>query len=41
MRDLHADWKRWSPTERVFAVTLATLLAVVSPVMLAIGTTLS
>jgi hypothetical protein len=34
MRDLRADWGRWSVAERVLAVTLAALLAVV-PVLIA------
>jgi hypothetical protein len=35
MHDLSADWKRWSPVERVLAVTLTVLVAAAVPVALA------
>jgi hypothetical protein len=37
MQDLSADWKRWSPVERVLAVTLTVILAVGVPVALVWG----
>jgi hypothetical protein len=31
MKDFLADWRRWSPAERVTAVVLLTLIAVALP----------
>jgi hypothetical protein len=35
LRDLRADWRKWSALERVIALTLAALLAVAVPVLIA------
>jgi hypothetical protein len=37
IRDLAADWKRWSRAERVGAVTLLMLLAVAMCTVVALG----
>jgi hypothetical protein len=35
LRDLQADWRRWSAIERAVAATLAALLAIAIPVLIA------
>jgi hypothetical protein len=36
MRDLLADWRRWSPTERILAMTLTSAVAFGIPLALAL-----
>jgi hypothetical protein len=37
MRDLVADWKKWSPAERATAVALLVLISMLLPLGILIG----
>jgi hypothetical protein len=39
MRDWVADWRKWSPAERAFAVALAVTMMVALPLGLLLGIT--
>jgi hypothetical protein len=37
MRDILKDWRRWSRAERVFAVLIASILTIGTPMAIAIN----
>ncbi len=37
MKDLKADWRRWTPVERIVAVFIALGMPVVVPALLLLG----
>ncbi len=37
MRDIEADWKRWSTGEKITAILLAMLLSITVPALILLG----